>query len=63
MVGLENCIPEPYPWCVFVGDIEDVDMTVEVAFGQSEAATNDPVATYGNLLEVLLLIALNLEVF
>ena len=38
-------------------------MTVEVAFGGSEAATNDMEAACDNMLEVLLLIALKLEVF
>lgn len=38
-------------------------MTVEIAFGGSETATNDPEAACDNLLEVLLLIALNMEVF
>lgn len=37
-------------------------MNVEVAFGGLEAATNDLEAACDNLFEVLLLIALNLEV-
>ena len=38
-------------------------MSVEVAFSGSEAPTDDPKAACDDLLEVLLLIALNLEIF
>ena len=60
---LESFISEPYALCVFAGDFLAADMMVEVAFGGSQAAINDPEAACDNLLEVLLLIALNMEVF
>jgi len=36
-------------------------MTIEVGFSASEATTDDPEATCHNMLEALLLIAMNLE--
>ena len=38
-------------------------MTIEFAFGGSEVSINDPKVACYNMLEVLLLIALNMELF
>lgn len=51
--GLKDYIPEPYPWCVFVGDIDVVDMNGEVAFGDPKSATNYLEVVCDNIFEVL----------